>query len=164
MKKHTVEEPLAEYITAVSDMTSNAFVLMLGNAGILGLKKTILSDFDILELTRKGLPKQAILSLAKKISFTIQDISKIMHISERTFQRFGEDEIIKPEYSEKAVELAKLYVKGQEVFGSLEKFKLWMKTPSPFFKNQTPVSFLDTSIGFGLVNDELGRIEHGIFA
>ncbi|WP_353140612.1 hypothetical protein [Pseudopedobacter sp.] len=40
-----------------------------------------------------------------------------MHISERTFQRFDEKELVKPEYSEKAIELAKLYLQGEEVFG-----------------------------------------------
>lgn len=164
MDKPVVEEPLTEYIVTMPDVSLNAFVAMLGSASILGLKRKILSDFDVLELTRKGLPKQAILALAKKISFTIQDLARVMHISERTFQRFDEKELVKPEYSEKAIELAKLYVRGVEVFGSLERFKIWMKTPSPVFKNETPISLLDTSIGFSLVLDELGRIEHGLFA
>lgn len=163
MKKQELEEPLAEYIVAI-DATTNAFVGMLGGVGLLGIHQKIKSDFDLLELTRRGLPKRAILALAKKISFPIQELAKVMHISERTFQRFDEKELVKPEYSEKAIELAKLYIKGEEVFGSLERFKIWMKTPSVFFRNQTPLSLLDTSIGFSLVKEELGRIEHGIFA
>lgn len=122
------------------------------------------TDFDILQLTRNGLKKSLLLSLAKKISLTLQELADIMHISERTLQRYDDDAIIKTEYAEKAVELARLYTRGEDVFGSLDKFKTWMKTPLHVFKGETPVSLLDTSVGFDIVFKELGRIEHGIFA
>lgn len=122
------------------------------------------TDFDILQLTRNGLKKSLLLSLAKKISLTLQELADIMHISERTLQRYDDDAIIKTEYAEKAVELARLYTRGEDVFGSLDKFKAWMKTPLLVFKGETPVSLLDTSVGFDMVFKELGRIEHGIFA
>src|SRR5471030_1942443 len=67
------------------------------------------SDQDILQLTRDGLPKRILLSLAKKISLTIQELANIMHISERTLQRYDDNAIIKSEYAEKAIELARLY-------------------------------------------------------
>lgn len=122
------------------------------------------SDFDIINLTREGLPKRVLVALAKRISITLQELADIMHISERTFQRYEDDNIVKTEYAEKAIELARLYTRGEEVFGSMDKFKLWMKTPNYAFKNEVPVSLLDTSIGFSMVLKELGRIEHGIFA
>jgi putative toxin-antitoxin system antitoxin component (TIGR02293 family) len=122
------------------------------------------TDFDLVQLTRAGLPKRILASLAKKISITLQELAHIMHISDRTLQRYDDDAIVKTEYAEKAVELARLYVRGQEVFGSMDKFKSWMKTPLFVFKNETPISLLDTSIGFDMVFKELGRIEHGIFA
>jgi putative toxin-antitoxin system antitoxin component (TIGR02293 family) len=87
-----------------------------------------------------------------------------MHISERTLQRYEDDAIVKSEYAEKAVELARLYTRGEEVFDSMDNFKIWMKTPSLVFNGETPLSLLYTSVGFGMVFTELGRIEHGIFA
>jgi putative toxin-antitoxin system antitoxin component (TIGR02293 family) len=122
------------------------------------------SDFDILISSRRGLPKHSLMALAKKISLTIQEFANIMHISERTLQRYEDDTIIKTEYAEKAIELARLYTRGQEVFGNLDKFKTWMKTPLHIFKGEAPVSLLDTSIGFDMVFKELGRIEYGVFA
>ncbi|TFF34982.1 type II RES/Xre toxin-antitoxin system antitoxin [Mucilaginibacter psychrotolerans] len=121
------------------------------------------SDFEIIKLARQGFPKKALLALAKRISLNLQELSSILHISERTLQRYEDDAIIKTEYAEKAVELARLYTRGEEVFGSMDKFKLWMKAPSLIFKGEAPVSFLDTSAGFDMVFNELGRIEHGIF-
>ena len=87
-----------------------------------------------------------------------------MHISERTLQRYDDEEIVKTEYAEKAISLARLYVRGDEVFGSMDNFKIWMKTPSLIFNGESPLSILDTSIGFDMVLTELGRMEHGIFA
>lgn len=117
----------------------------------------------MVKLARSGFPKQVLLTLAQKISLSIQELSNILHISERTLQRYDDDAMIKTEYAEKAVELARLYSRGQEVFGSLDKFKLWIKAPSFVFNGEAPVSLLDTSAGFDMVFKELGRIEHGIF-
>jgi putative toxin-antitoxin system antitoxin component (TIGR02293 family) len=125
---------------------------------------TSATDWDILKLTRQGLPKRLLMLFAKKISLTLTEFANIMHISERTLQRYDDNEIVKTEYAEKAIELARLYTRGEEVFGSLERFKAWMKTPVHVFQNETPVSLLDTAIGFEILFKELGRIEHGIFA
>jgi putative toxin-antitoxin system antitoxin component (TIGR02293 family) len=155
--KNEVKEPMAMYITKPS---STPFYNLLGGAKA----SQTATDFDVIRLARQGFPKKALLALAKKISLNIQELSNILHISERTLQRYEDDAIIKTEYAEKAVELARLYARGEEVFGSMDKFKLWVKAPSLVFKGEAPVTILDTSAGFDMVFKELGRIEHGIFA
>lgn len=155
--KNEVHESMVAYIT--TDSVTSFYNLLTGVTPV-----NSSSDFDLLKLARQGLPKKVLTKLAQNISLTLQELAGIMHISERTLQRYPDDTLVKTEYAEKAVELARLYARGEEVFGSLEKFKLWMKTPSHIFKNETPVSLLDTSIGFDLVMREIGRIEHGIFA
>jgi putative toxin-antitoxin system antitoxin component (TIGR02293 family) len=160
-KKQTpsvVNEPQAAYYT--SHNTSTPFINMLGGAKF----STAANEWDILNLTRKGLPKHTLMQMAKNISLTQQEISDIMHISERTLQRYDDADVIKTEYSEKAIALARLYDRGTEVFGSIDKFKIWIRTPSVIFKGEAPLSLLDTSFGFTMVLNELGRIEHGIFA
>lgn len=154
---NTLNEPMVAYIAGGS---FNSFYHLLGGSKSIALS----NDFDIIQLAREGFPKRVLLSLAKRISLNIQELANILHISERTLQRYEDDAIIKTEYAEKAVELARLYTRGQEVFGSIDKFKLWMKTPGLVFKGEAPVSMLDTSAGFDMVFKELGRIEHGIFA
>jgi putative toxin-antitoxin system antitoxin component (TIGR02293 family) len=153
---NNLNEPLAIYATSES-----LFSNLLGSTA---RQFSAMSDFDILATTRKGLPKNLLMGFAKKISLTLQEFANILHISERTLQRYDDTEIIKTEYAEKAVELARLYTRGEEVFGSLDKFKTWMKSPLYVFKGEAPVLLLDTSIGFDIVFKELGRIEHGIFA
>ncbi|MBC7399115.1 MAG: DUF2384 domain-containing protein [Mucilaginibacter sp.] len=162
-KDDIAKNELAEPASVYDVSSTNLFATAIGNAvrefDIMGS-----SRYDILNATRQGLPKRGLMALAKKISLTLQEFANILHISERTLQRYNDNEIIKTEYAEKAVELARLYTRGEEVFGSLDKFKTWMKTPVHVFRGDTPVSLLDTSIGFDMVFKELGRIEHGIFA
>jgi putative toxin-antitoxin system antitoxin component (TIGR02293 family) len=157
IKSETLNEPMVAYATSGS---ANLFYNLLGNSKSIKLS----NDFDIVKLARNGFPKRVLLALAKKISLNIQELSNILHISERTLQRYDDDAIMKTEYAEKAVELARLYTRGEEVFGSMDKFKLWIKTPGHVFKGEAPISMLDTSAGFDMVFKELGRIEHGIFA
>jgi putative toxin-antitoxin system antitoxin component (TIGR02293 family) len=156
-KDNVLHEPMAAYQVSAS---MPSFYNLLGSSKSLKLS----TDFDIINLARKGFPKSVLLALAKKISLNIQELANILHISERTLQRYEDDAIIKTEYAEKAVELARLYTRGEEVFGSMDKFKIWIKTPSLIFKGEAPVTILDTSAGFDMVFKELGRIEHGIFA
>jgi putative toxin-antitoxin system antitoxin component (TIGR02293 family) len=156
-KSMEANEPMVAYGLSGS---LNPFSNLLGgsqsaNAG---------NDFDTIKFAREGFPKKVLLALAKKISLSLQELAYILHISERTLQRYDDDVIIKTEYAEKAVELARLYTRGQEVFGSMDKFKLWIKAPSLIFNGEAPVSLLDTSAGFDMVFTELGRIEYGIFA
>lgn len=152
-----VSEPMVAYVTGGS---GNPFYNLLGASGSLKFS----NEFDVINLARKGFSKSSLLALGKKISLNLQELANILHISERTLQRYDDNEIIKLEYAEKAVELARLYTRGEEVFGSIDKFKLWMKTPGLIFNGETPVSMLDTSAGFDMVFRELGRIEHGVFA
>jgi len=150
-------EPMVAYVTSGS---ANPFYNLLSGSNTVKLS----NDLDIIKFARDGFPKRTLMALAKKISLTLQELAYILHISERTLQRYDDNEIIKTEYAEKAVELARLYTRGQEVFGNMDKFKLWMKAPSLIFNGEAPVSVLDTSAGFDMVFRELGRIEHGIFA
>ncbi len=154
---NVLNEPMVAYAVGGS---GNTFYNLLGGARSVRYS----NDFDIINLARKGFSKGTLLALAKKISLNLQELANILHISERTLQRYDDDVIIKLEYAEKAVELARLYTRGEEVFGSIDKFKLWMKAPSLIFNGEAPVTILDTSAGFDMVFRELGRIEHGIFA
>lgn len=161
MKKQNPDNILNEPMAAYAITTDNLFSSLMGSTA---KQFNFMSDFDILSSTRQGFSKHVLMGLAKKISLTLQEFANIMHISERTLQRYDDHDIIKTEYAEKAVELARLYTRGEEVFGTMDKFKTWMKTPVHAFRGDTPVSLLDTSIGFDMVFKELGRIEHGIFA
>jgi putative toxin-antitoxin system antitoxin component (TIGR02293 family) len=149
-----LEEPIAAYGIAAYNPLQVVLGAHLANP----------SDFDLVSIARKGIAKKNLLALAKKLSLTIQEIADILHISERTLQRYTPSTLIKTEHADRAIELAKLYERGAEVLGSTEAFDNWLRHPNYALKNQVPFTLLDTSIGFTLVLDVLGRIEHGVFS
>ncbi|HEY0611135.1 MAG TPA: antitoxin Xre/MbcA/ParS toxin-binding domain-containing protein [Chitinophaga sp.] len=120
--------------------------------------------FEFIQLSRDGIIKKALMNLSQQLSFSLAEVARILHISERTLQRYGDDEKLSADTSERAILLSQLYQHGTQVFGDLENFKEWMRTPLPAFNYQPPISLLDTTFGFQLIQDELGKIAHGIFA
>lgn len=152
--KNIVSEPIAAY----GALNQTSLLSLLGS------NYAVSTDFDLLNLARKGVSKKAIVSLAKQISLTIQELAGIMHISERTLQRYTPATLIRTEHAEKAIELARLYQRGTEVFGTMDNFNDWMKTPNYTLNGEAPLSLLDTSIGFELILQTLGRIEYGVFS
>jgi putative toxin-antitoxin system antitoxin component (TIGR02293 family) len=126
--------------------------------------QTVRNQSDLIELARTGIPKNEVLKMAKHLSFSGKELSIIINLSERTLQRYPNDKKLEKIASEKAIQLAKLYERGNEVWGDLERFKGWMRHPNPFLGSKTPLEILDTSFGFEMVLDEIGRIEHGILA
>ncbi len=120
--------------------------------------------YDFIELSRNGINKRNLLFLAKKIGFDLKELVVILHISERTLQRYAPSKTLSPDVSERVIQLARLYCKGEEVFGDLEQFKKWMQYPSLALGMKQPKELLDTTFGFQLLNEELTKIEYGIFS
>lgn len=127
---------------------------------------SILSDDSrrLIDKSRVGLSMSQINHLAKRYDMSLKELASILHLSERTLQRYAPSDMLSPESSERALRLQRLYERGAVVFGTLDNFTSWMNSQVLIFKNETPISFLDTIFGFELLEDELGRIEHGIFA
>ena len=123
-----------------------------------------ISSFDLIGISRRGIFKETLMALAKKLSFTMHEISRILHLSERTIQRYKSKDRLSPDSSERVLLLAGLYERGLDIFGNAHNFTDWLRTPLSAFDGQQPIDFLDTSFGFQIVEDELVRIEHGVFA
>lgn len=120
--------------------------------------------YFLINKSRNGVFMQQLQNLMNKYDLALKEIATILNISERTLQRYDANDILSKDVSDRALHLQRLYERGTEVFGTLENFKGWMKSPIFIFKNEKPISFLDTIFGFELIEKELGRIEHGIFA
>jgi putative toxin-antitoxin system antitoxin component (TIGR02293 family) len=121
-------------------------------------------ETDLIQLIRNGISKKSLDNLITQIGYSITDIASVLHVSDRNLRRYQPKEKLNTEQSERLVEIARLYAQGELVFGSIDTFNQWMNTPILSLGNQTPRSFLDTSLGIQLLMKELGRIEHGVFA
>ena len=67
------------------------------------------------------------------------------------------------ESPEDLVRLAEVTARAVEVFGTREKASRWLKTPVPCLGEHTPLSLLNQAEGAKMVEDTLGRVEHGVW-
>jgi putative toxin-antitoxin system antitoxin component (TIGR02293 family) len=118
----------------------------------------------IIEQAREGVTKGAFMKFMDSLGYSLKEIADILNISERTLHRYKDATRLSKDASERALHLASLYSNGTEVFGSKEAFNAWLKQPSPVFWNKKPIEFLDTIFGFQLIEEELLKMEFGIFA
>lgn len=122
------------------------------------------SGLQIVHDARSGIKVDYFFKLGETMGLTSLDMSKVINVSLRTLQRYDDHFILDADSSSKVLQLKILNVKGLEVFGDQLSFNVWLKLPNPELENSTPFDLLDTSFGYQILHQILGRIEHGIFA
>ena len=163
-KKNTTykgtEEPL-QILEEAAVQYESLRVILGGNKSI---KKAISGDFDLITITREGIKKSTLKSLAGYLGITMDTISRLLHTSHRNIQRKDEEELLDTLKTEKVLELAAFAQHGIEVIGSKEGFIEWLHSPLIALGNKAPVDFLDTSFGITMVTKILGRLEQGVYS
>ena len=103
--------------------------------------------------------------VADKIPFTQAEWSSILHISERTLQRYAKDNhLFAPINAERILLINKVLTEAKITFGKTEKFYEWIKRNPYMMEGNLSVQSLSTYEGIQNVLTQLGRIQQGIFA
>jgi len=117
----------------------------------------------IIKLIRLGVP-YSLFDLIRNITpFSEMDWAEFLNLSTKSLHRYKQEaKNFKPLQSEKIIEMAEVTNIGVEVFGNMEKFKLWLDTPNFALGSLKPMELLKDSYGKEMVIGELTRIDHGI--
>ena len=103
--------------------------------------------------------------IADKVPFTQKEWSDILHISERTLQRYAkENSNFNFSIADRIFQIDKVIKRGIEVFGSLDKFMSWLKSNPYMLEGRLSIQSLSSFEGINMILTQLGRIEHGLFA
>lgn len=159
----TTEQKLNKEISILFKMPASK------NNSDTGKKNVTYSEFLsdkmlMIKIIRSGVP-YSLFNLIKDVTpFSENDWVDILDISAKSLHRYKQtSKNFKPLQSEKIIEMAEVTNVGIDVFGDVEKFKLWLNTPNFALGNIKPVELLRDSYGKEMVIGELNRIEHGIF-
>lgn len=164
-KKYTESKESPDKVEEIQAVyTINKPNLELVAAQLLGLNSPLTDDFLLIAATRKGIKKEALLGISKKMGLDLPTLCSVLHISTKTFQRLPEDSTLDIYSSEQAIELALVLAKASEIFSDENHVKRWFSTPLLALNGVSPVSLLDTGFGVKVVLQTLGRIEHGIYS
>lgn len=142
-------------------MTISAITSRLGGAAVLG--RTIRNDVDLMKLVETGVPKATIRYLADSLGIDAKALIAFLPVTNRNLQRYQDTDLLNDVVSDHIVALAELFAYGESILGK-ERFRRWLQSPILALGNQTPISFLRTHKGIGIIQDELMRIDYGIFA
>jgi putative toxin-antitoxin system antitoxin component (TIGR02293 family) len=139
-----------KYISVKKDITYSDF-----------LSNKMLMIFII----REGVPYSLFNLIQHFTPFTDDNWADFLDISTKSLQRYKQtSKSFKSIHSEKIIEMAEVTNVGLDVFGDMEKFKLWLETPNFSLGKLTPLELLKDSYGKELVISELTRINYGILS
>ena len=103
--------------------------------------------------------------IADKSPFTQAEWAAILHISERTLQRYAKNNgSFAPINAERAVQIDKVLKEGKITFGKVENFYNWLKGNPYMLEGHLSLNSLTSYEGIQKVLIQLGRIQHGILA
>lgn len=103
--------------------------------------------------------------IADKTPFTQNEWASILHLSQRTLQRYAKDNSnFAPINAERALQIEKVLAQGKIAFGSAQNFYNWLKRNPSMLEGSLSIESLSSLDGIEMVLTQLGRIQHGLFA
>ncbi len=113
--------------------------------------------------TVKDFPYKKFERIANKAPFTQREWAAILHLSEKTLQRYAKDnKNFEGIYVDRILHIEELIEMGLETFKNPESFYNWLKKDKPMLGTTLRFSDLFTSQGIQEYVNVLGRMQHGI--
>lgn len=119
---------------------------------------------ELRDAVRRGLPFSTMETLSDQLELSPQQCSEVLAIPARTVARRKENKQLNPQESDRLYRVARAASQAVEVLGSLDKARLWLKTPNRALSCEPPLDLLDTEIGARQVEEVLLRLNYGIFS
>ena len=127
----------------------------------------IAAEPEVLYVARKNVELFSIKQfneLARKLLFTQVEWADILHISDRTLQRYlKEGKPFEGLFAEHLYQLENMAELGLEVFSDAKALEEWLRKPKQVLENTIDFSTLESFWGVKLICNELGRIEYGVY-
>lgn len=143
-------------------MTTQALAEHLGGRQALG--RDIRSDLDLDEAVRAGLPIRALETVVKTGALSATELHALV-IPRRTLahrKRLGRR--LSRKQSDRLTRVVRVVASAKEALGNGDKARRWLRKPDRALEGQRPLDLLASDVGARLVEQLLGRIEHGLGA
>lgn len=139
------------------------FLSLLGGQTI--VNHPVGSAFDLIALSNEGISKASLDALTGHLGISKKAFSEnILDTSIKTLERKKDTDKLDKRTSSHVIEIAKVVEHAFEVFEDENKVKLWLNTPNRALNDVKPIDLFYIPTGLGLVDDILGRIEHGVYS
>ena len=115
----------------------------------------------------QGVPGKALDRLISNVVvLSPEQVGEAVGVSTRTLRRRREapEAPLSPEQGGRAFRFAELLARAAVIFGGQEEAERWFDTPAMGLDQQKPIDLIATQVGAQLVDEFLGRLEHGVYA
>lgn len=130
----------------------------------IGYDEFLADKMLIIAAIRAGIPYSLFELIQNQTPLSDSDWADFLGISTKSLHRYktSDKHHFKAIHSEKIIEIAEVTKVGLDVFGNMDKLKLWLDTPNFALGELKPIDLLKDSYGKELVLSELTRINYGI--
>jgi putative toxin-antitoxin system antitoxin component (TIGR02293 family) len=112
----------------------------------------------------KGLPFGELEHLRSDLDEPMEVLARQLSISRSTLQRRKTERRLSPEESDRVMRFWRIVKYATNLFGTLDRARLWLKFPQFGLGGAVPLEFAKTETGAREVEDLLGRIDYGVYS
>ncbi|MGZ3999323.1 MAG: type II RES/Xre toxin-antitoxin system antitoxin [Mucilaginibacter sp.] len=140
-----------------------SFINLLGGQTI--VNHPIRSEFDLISLSNEGISKASLDALTGHLGISKKAFSEnILDTSVKTLERKKSTDKLDKRTSSHIIEIAKVVEHAFDVFEDEASVKQWLNAPNRALGGVKPIDLFYIPTGLGMVDDVLGRIEHGVYS
>lgn len=118
---------------------------------------------DLIEIIRSGIETKYLKKIQEFTGLSDNEMGDVLPISKRQLVRYASEHRLNKEITSHIIQILELYQKGFKLFGT-KKFNAWVRTENKILGSIKPIELMDTSIGIEMIEDIIGRIEHGVYS
>lgn len=100
----------------------------------------------------------------KEHGFSNEEIYKIVAPRRTLARRIENNERLSAVETDRVLRLKNIVAEAERVFAHPEKAHRWLRKPCRALEGAVPLELLETETGAKIVENELGLIDHGMFA
>jgi putative toxin-antitoxin system antitoxin component (TIGR02293 family) len=132
--------------------------------GRVALGRAIRTELDLADAVREGFPYAVVVEITsgRAAWLTLPELHRF--IPRRTLEHRRQAARLTAEQSDRIARIVRLTVMAEDVFGSPDKARDWLRRRTRPLGDQAPLDLLDSDAGASAVENLLGRIAHGIAA
>ncbi|MEM7296742.1 MAG: antitoxin Xre/MbcA/ParS toxin-binding domain-containing protein [Bacteroidota bacterium] len=112
----------------------------------------------------EGISKSDFLVIVANTGLNLTEFSALLPVSRRTIEKAKDKDLLSPAVSDRVLQVASLYEHGGLILGDNATFKEWLDSPLISLGGKKPIEFINNDTGISMINDLLGRIEHGVYS
>jgi putative toxin-antitoxin system antitoxin component (TIGR02293 family) len=98
------------------------------------------------------------------LGFSNDELHRLVAPRRTLARRRERDEPLSPAESDRALRLERIAEQADRVFGNREKAQRWLRKESRALEGRRPIDLLQSETGAHIIEEELVRIDYGMFA